>query len=118
RARRVLAYPRTPASLQEISSPAKVSPLALDVTQPGAAARAVEQVLDRDGRLDALVSNAGYGQYGAVEDVSLEDWRRQFDVNLFGALEAARAALPPMRKARRGTIVFVSSVAGRISIPF
>ena len=79
---------------------------------------AVASVLAEAGHMDALVNNAGYGQYGAVEDVTAEEWRRQFDVNLFGAIEAARAVLPAMREKRRGTIVNVSSVAGKIAIPF
>ena len=92
--------------------------LTLDVTDEGSIRRAVAEVLSQAGRLDALVNNAGYGQYGAVEDVTAEEWRRQFEVNLFGAVEAVRAVLPAMRAARRGTIVNVSSVAGKIAIPF
>ena len=118
RGHRVFATARDPASVKDLATTAGISTLRLDVTVPESAARAVEEVLRREGRLDALVSNAGYGQYGAVEDVSREDWRRQFEVNVFGSVEAARAALPAMRQARRGTIVFVSSVAGKISIPF
>jgi NAD(P)-dependent dehydrogenase (short-subunit alcohol dehydrogenase family) len=97
---------------------ADISALALDVTEPASISRAVEQVLARQGRLDALVSNAGYAQYGAVEDVPGADWRRQFEVNVFGAVEAVRAVLPAMREQRHGTIVLISSVAGKISIPF
>jgi NAD(P)-dependent dehydrogenase (short-subunit alcohol dehydrogenase family) len=92
--------------------------LALDVTDRDSIRIAVEAAIAQAGRVDALVNNAGYGQYGAVEDVTLEQWRRQFDVNLFGAVETARAVLPAMREARRGTIVNVSSVAGKIAIPF
>ena len=80
---------------------------------------AVEAVLGRAaGRLDALVNNAGYGQYGAVEEVTPEEWRAQFEVNLFGSIAVAQAVLPAMRKARGGTIVNVSSVAGRVAVPF
>jgi NAD(P)-dependent dehydrogenase (short-subunit alcohol dehydrogenase family) len=68
--------------------------------------------------VDALVNNAGFAQYGAVEDVTAEEWRRQFETNVFGAIEVARAVLPSMREARRGAIINVSSVAGRIAIPF
>jgi NAD(P)-dependent dehydrogenase (short-subunit alcohol dehydrogenase family) len=90
----------------------------LDVTDETSVANAVAHVLARAGRIDALVNNAGYGQYGAVEDVTAEEWRRQFDVNVFGSLTVLRAVLPAMREARRGTIVTVSSVAGKVSIPF
>jgi len=92
--------------------------LALDVTDPDSIGEAVRHVLRSAGRIDALVNNAGYGQYGAVEDVSLEEWREQFEVNLFGTIAVLRAVLPAMRAAKRGTVVNVSSVAGRVSIPF
>jgi NAD(P)-dependent dehydrogenase (short-subunit alcohol dehydrogenase family) len=95
-----------------------IRPLVLDVTDAGSIAQAVACVLEETDRVDALVNNAGYGQYGAVEDVSVEEWRRQFDVNFFGAIEVARAVLPSMRQARRGTIVNISSLTGKISIPF
>jgi short-subunit dehydrogenase len=78
----------------------------------------VEGVLGREGRIDALVNNAGFGQYGAVEDVSDVDWRAQYEVNVFGAIAMVRAVLPAMRESGSGTIVNVSSVAGKIAIPF
>lgn len=92
--------------------------LALDVTDGASVTEGVAAVLGRAGRIDALVNNAGYGQYGAIEDVSLPEWRRQFEVNVFGALAVLQAVLPAMREARRGTIVNVSSVAGKVTIPF
>ena len=92
--------------------------LALDVTDEASVTEGVAAVLGRAGRIDALVNNAGYGQYGAIEDVSLPEWRRQFEVNVFGALAVLQAVLPAMREARRGTIVNVSSVAGKVTIPF
>lgn len=93
-------------------------PLALDVTDPASISRAIGATLAEGGQIDALVNNAGYGQYGAVEDVSPEDWRAQFDVNVFGAVAMIQAVLPSMRAACSGTIVNVSSVAGKIAIPF
>jgi NAD(P)-dependent dehydrogenase (short-subunit alcohol dehydrogenase family) len=92
--------------------------LALDVTDEASVTEGVAAVRGRAGRIDALVNNAGYGQYGAVEDVSLSEWRRQFEVNVFGALAVLRAVLPAMRETRRGTIVNVSSIAGKVTIPF
>lgn len=99
---------------------AGLDPLAVqvDVRLPEQVDEMTARVVRHFGRIDALVNNAGYGQYGAVEDVSLEEWREQFEVNLFGTIAVLRAVLPAMRAAKRGTVVNVSSVAGRVSIPF
>jgi NAD(P)-dependent dehydrogenase (short-subunit alcohol dehydrogenase family) len=118
RGHRVFATARSPETLRDLESRGRIRVLALDVTDAASIRDAVTSVLAGAGRVDALVNNAGYGQYGAAEDVTAEEWRRQFDVNLFGAIEAARAVLPAMREKRRGTIVNVSSVAGKIAIPF
>jgi len=117
RGHRVFASARDRGSLDDLAS-RQIQTLALDVTDPASIGEAVLSVLQGEGRIDALVNNAGYGQYGAVEDVSLEEWRAQFEVNVFGALAVLRAVLPAMRAARHGTIVNVSSVAGKVSIPF
>jgi NAD(P)-dependent dehydrogenase (short-subunit alcohol dehydrogenase family) len=95
-----------------------IDTLSMDVTDPGSIAAGVATVLGAAGRIDALVNNAGYGQYGAIEDVSEEEWRAQFDVNVFGAVAVLRAVVPGMRAARRGTIVNVSSLAGKVTVPF
>ena len=92
--------------------------LSLDVTDPATIAAAVEAVLSRAGRLDVLVNNAGYPQYGSVEEVTLAQWRAQFDVNLFGTLAVTQAVLPAMRKQLSGRVINVSSVAGKLGIPF
>jgi NAD(P)-dependent dehydrogenase (short-subunit alcohol dehydrogenase family) len=92
--------------------------LALDVTDPASVRAAVGDALAREGRIDALVNNAGYAQYGAVEEVSPEEWRAVFDVNFFGMLDVTRAVLPAMREAGGGTIVLMSSLGGRVSVPF
>jgi NAD(P)-dependent dehydrogenase (short-subunit alcohol dehydrogenase family) len=118
RGHRVYATARDPESLRELASGGRIRTLALDVTDTGSIGLAVATVLGEAGRVDALVNNAGYGQYGAVEDVTAKEWRREFDVNLFGAVEVTRAVLPAMREVRSGTIVNVSSVAGKIAIPF
>ena len=118
RGHRVFASARDREGLRELEEGGAIRCLALDVTDAASIRGAVASVLAEAGRVDALVNNAGYGQYGAAEDVTAEEWRRQFDVNLFGAIEAARAVLPAMREKRTGTIVNVSSVAGKIAIPF
>jgi NAD(P)-dependent dehydrogenase (short-subunit alcohol dehydrogenase family) len=117
RGHRVFASARRLDSVADLEAKG-ITPLALDVTDPASIGEAVREVLRSDGRIDALVNNAGYGQYGAVEDVSLEEWRAQFEVNVFGALAVLRAVLPAMRAARGGTVVNVSSVAGRVAVPF
>lgn len=118
RGHRVFASARRPEDMADLARPGAIDPLSLDVTDVASVERAVAEVLRCAGRLDALVNNAGYGQYGAAEDVSLSDWRRQFEVNVFGAVAVIQAVLPAMRNAGRGTIVNVSSVAGKIAIPF
>lgn len=117
RGHRVYATARKLESLRDLEKNG-LRTLALDVTDAGSIRDAVASVLREAGSIDALVNNAGYGQYGAVEDVTLEEWRRQFDVNLFGAVEVTRDVLPAMREKRSGTIVNVSSVGGKIAIPF
>jgi len=89
----------------------------LDVTKPAQCKNVVEDVIEAEGRLDCLVNNAGYGQAGALEDVSTRDLHRQFDVNVYGPHRLVRAALPQMRDQEEGTIVNVSSVAGRVATP-
>ena len=117
RGHRVYATARSPESLRDLEKQG-LHTLALDVTDAGSVRGAVASLLGETGSIDAVVNNAGYGQYGAVEDVTPEEWRRQFDVNLFGAVEVTRAVLPAMREKRSGTVVNVSSVGGKIAIPF
>ena len=87
----------------------------LDVTDDADVERVVERVMDETGRIDCLVNNAGYAQYGPTEDVPVEAVRDQFDVNVYGPHRVTRAALPYMRRRESGTIVNVSSVQGRVA---
>ena len=84
----------------------------LDVTEPDAARNAVDAAVDRFGRLDVVVNNAGYGHFGAVEELTDEDLRRQLEVNFFGVVNVTRAALPELRRQRSGHIVQMSSLNG------
>lgn len=89
----------------------------LDITKQEAIERAVEKVVAEQGRIDVLWNNAGYSVNGAVEDVSSEDARRQFDVNLFGLAEMTKAVLPHMRQQKSGTIINTSSTGGKMYVP-
>ncbi|GAA0410640.1 oxidoreductase [Microbispora corallina] len=94
-----------------------VRPLAMDVTDTTSMAAGVEKIIDETGRIDVLVNNAGYGSYGAIEDVPLQEARAQLDVNVFGAAELIRLVLPHMRARRSGTIINVTSMGGKIYTP-
>jgi len=90
---------------------------AVDVTDDASMAALVEAIIDDTGRIDVLVNNAGYGLYGALEDVLLEEARRQFEVNVFGLARLTQLVLPQMRAQRDGYIVNVSSMGGKIWEP-
>jgi NAD(P)-dependent dehydrogenase (short-subunit alcohol dehydrogenase family) len=92
--------------------------LPLDVTDDDSVAAAVREVLDRSGRIDVLVNNAGLGIAGAAEESSIEQARALFDTNLFGSIRMTRAVLPQMRKQGGGRVINVSSVLGLIPAPF
>ena len=89
----------------------------LDVTDDASMGALVDTILAEQGRIDVLVNNAGYGSYGAVEDVPLAEARRQLDVNLFGLARLTQLVLPTMRQARRGRIINISSIGGRMGEP-
>jgi len=92
--------------------------LHMDVRDEASVARGVERVLAEAGRLDAVVNNAGIGIAGPVEDASLEEALALFQTNFLGALRVCRAVVPHLRTQGGGTIVNVSSIAGRIGLPF
>lgn len=92
--------------------------ISVDVTDESAVQAAVKQVLEAEGKIDILVNCAGFGISGAVEFTSLEDAKRQLDVNFFGMVNCSKAVMGAMRKAKSGRIVNISSVAGPVPIPF
>lgn len=92
--------------------------LALDVTDDASMQQAIDTIRRDEGRLDALVNNAGYGSYGALEEVPLDEGRRQFEVNVFGLARLTQLSLPVMRAQRSGRIVNITSIGGKIGEPF
>jgi len=91
--------------------------LALDVTDEASMVAAVRTIEDAEGAVGVLVNNAGYSQSGAIESVSLERVRRQFETNVFGTVRMTQLVLPAMRRRRRGKIVNVGSMGGRFTFP-
>ncbi|MBN9535489.1 MAG: SDR family NAD(P)-dependent oxidoreductase [Alphaproteobacteria bacterium] len=110
---------RDPATIQDIVAGHDVSALALrlDVTDPKQVASAVKEAEARFGAIDVLVNNAGYGYRGAVEEADETEVRELFETNFFGLVSMIQAVLPGMRAHRRGHIVNISSVAGRMAQP-
>ncbi|MDT7591566.1 MAG: hypothetical protein QOH45_1097, partial [Pseudonocardiales bacterium] len=91
----------------------QIRAVALDVTDPAAAERAIRTAVDTFGRLDVVVNNAGYANLASVEDITAEDFREQIDTNLLGVVNVTKAALPVLREQGAGHIIQVSSVGGR-----
>jgi NAD(P)-dependent dehydrogenase (short-subunit alcohol dehydrogenase family) len=112
---RVVATARKPPDLDDIVERYgdRVKAVALDVTQPEQAVRAVKQAVDAFGRIDVLVNNAGYANVDSAEDLPLDDFRAQIDTNFYGVVYVTRAVLPVMRAQRSGRILNISSIGGR-----
>lgn len=89
----------------------------LDVDDEKSISAAIEKIISKKQRIDVLVNNAGWGLFGSVEDVSMKDFRAQFETNFFGIISIIQKVAPVMRKQGSGIIVNVSSVAGRIGFP-
>ncbi|RVT86643.1 SDR family oxidoreductase [Rhodobacteraceae bacterium CCMM004] len=113
----VVATMRRPDSAGDLAELDNVRVARMDVTDPGSIKDAVAAGIDRFGRIDVLLNNAGYGAYGALEAFSMERIRRQFDTNVIGLMEVTKAVLPHMRKNRAGTIINISSIGGQITFP-
>ncbi|WP_315584499.1 oxidoreductase [Actinomyces viscosus] len=94
-----------------------IRPLAMDVTDDASMSAGVDRILAETGRIDVLVNNAGYGSYGAIEDVPIDEARRQFEVNVFGLARLTQLVTPHMRTQGSGTIINISSMGGKLTTP-
>jgi NAD(P)-dependent dehydrogenase (short-subunit alcohol dehydrogenase family) len=114
----VVATARRPETLGTIAAGSGLlCPMALDVTDPLAIDQVVRETVDRFGRVDVLVNNAGHGSVGAVEELTMDELRALFDVMFFGAVGLTKAVLPHMRERRAGAIVQISSMGGQLAMP-
>lgn len=89
----------------------------LDITDDSSIVATVDQIIKEQGRIDVLINNAGYGSYGAIEDVPIEEAKRQFEVNIFGLARLTQLVLPHMRKNNFGKIINISSIGGKLHGP-
>ena len=112
----LVATARTVEQIAPLASehPLSVRVMALDVTNAEQAQKTVKATLDAFGHIDVLVNNAGYGLFGAFEELSDKQIRQQLEVNLFGAMSVTRAVLPSMRTQRSGHLVQISSTSGQV----
>jgi short-subunit dehydrogenase len=110
----VVATARKVETLNDIQATLK---LPLDVTVPDSIDHSVQCTLERFGRIDVLVNNAGYAVRGAVEEVTVVQAQEMFNANLFGVMRMVRAVAPRMRQQRAGRIINISSLAGKLSTP-
>ncbi|OLO60894.1 short-chain dehydrogenase/reductase [Actinomyces oris] len=94
-----------------------IRPLTMDVTDDASMTAGVDRILEETGRIDVLVNNAGYGSHGAIEDVPIDEARRQFEVNVFGLARLTQLVSPHMRAQGSGTIINISSIGGRLTTP-
>ena len=110
----VVATARNVKSIESLDADLKLS---LDVTQAESIQTAVEATLQKFGRIDVLINNAGYAQVGAIEELSDEQIQQMYDVNVFGVMRMVRAVVPYMRKQNAGQIINISSIAGKVVTP-
>lgn len=115
----VCATARRPDAVEHLSAnlPGDSMAMRLDVTDTDSIAAVTDALLQRFGRIDVLINNAGFGQIGAVEDVTADRWRLQMDTNVVGVVRMCRAVLPAMRSRGSGTIINVSSIVAHVAVP-
>jgi len=91
--------------------------LSMDVDDDDSVRNTIQKILDEKKKIDILINNAGYGLFGALEDISIEEAKKQFETNLFGAIRTIKEVLPTMREQKNGLIINVTSLAGIVGIP-
>ena len=113
----IAATMRSPENEKELSALDNVLVTRLDVQDSSSISRAVAETIERFGKIDVLLNNAGYGAYGPLEATSIENVRRQFDVNVIGLIEVTKAVLPHFRKNKDGLLINISSIGGKMTFP-
>jgi NADP-dependent 3-hydroxy acid dehydrogenase YdfG len=117
---RVYATYRNPKKLKDLkalAAKAEVYPILMETTKTPSVEKAVKVIVRKEGHVDVLINNAGFAMGGFLEDLSDQDFKDQFDTNVFGYLRVIRAVAPVMRKRQFGKIINVGSIAGRVSFP-
>lgn len=119
---RIFAAGRSPEKRAQLDARARqqklpLETLEMDVCDDSSVQSAVASVYQKAGAIDVLINNAGFVQVGAVEDLSMQDWRRQFETNFFGVIRVTQAVLPRMRERRKGRILMMSSISGFVTPP-
>jgi NAD(P)-dependent dehydrogenase (short-subunit alcohol dehydrogenase family) len=109
---------RNPSKVSQPKSAAAFPMLQMDVDSGQSVKRGINYILKKEGRIDVVVNNAGFGIAGAVEDTSLEEAQALFETNVWGAFRVCKTVLPIMRGQQSGHIVTISSIGGHIAIPF
>ncbi|MGO2384358.1 MAG: SDR family NAD(P)-dependent oxidoreductase [Pseudolactococcus laudensis] len=103
--------------VEKIPNAEHIHALKLDVTDHTSNQAFIDTIFQQEKRIDVLINNAGYGEYGPVEDISLDNARRQFETNFFGAADLAQLVLPIMRAQKSGRIINISSIGGDVYMP-
>jgi NAD(P)-dependent dehydrogenase (short-subunit alcohol dehydrogenase family) len=114
---KVAATMRSPEKATELANIVDIECLYLDVTDADSIKAAIDATIEKFGRIDAVVNNAGYGLFGAFEAATSEQIERQFETNVLGLMNVCREILPYFREQRRGHIVNIASVGGRMTFP-
>lgn len=114
---KVYGAARTESDLKYLSEYENGDYILMDITQAAMRKKCVDQILAQEDKIDILINNAGYGSFGAVEEVPIEEVKKQFEVNLFGLSELTKLVIPKMRENEYGKIINISSIAGKVWTP-